>query len=111
MKTLRFRNEAQRYTVVAVSLSGRFRPVIENMTVVTAATCAMVFSARVKKFVVCGRAENTWYCREETRPAGAAVVFHRRGKQRQASARTNKNAGAFFGIERAGAGVFGAFFA
>src|SRR5215510_11476172 len=44
---------------------------------------------------------------EEARPAGATVVLHRRGEERQAAAGADEDAGALLAIERARAAALG----
>ncbi len=76
-----------------------------------AAARAVILRARIDEVVVVLGFENAGNGREEARPAGAAVEFHVGGEERQVAARAGKDAGAFFGVERARARALGAFFA
>src|SRR5512134_389134 len=75
------------------------------------AALAVVLDARQEQVVVGLGLEHTRYRREEARPAGPALVLHRRGEERQVTARAGKHALALFAIERARARALGVFLA
>src|SRR2546426_9350253 len=81
------------------------------MAVVPAAADAVVLGARVDQEVVLLRLEGPRDAGEEARPAGARLVLHFRGEERQAAAGAGEHAGAFLLVERARAGALGAFLA
>ena len=72
---------------------------------------AVIFGARQDQLVISPGTEHAWNRREETRPAGAALVFHCRGKERQSASRTNEYTRTILAVQRAGAGTFGPLFA
>src|SRR6266566_1598622 len=81
------------------------------MAVVAAATDAVVFGARQDQLIVRTGAECPWNRGEETRPAGAALVFHIRGKEGQVAADANEYTRPLFVVQRARAGGLGTFLA
>ncbi len=62
-----------------MTLAGRRRTVVEDMTQMTAAAAAVHFGAYGKQAAVDRRGDGIGQRRGETRPAGAAVVLRRRG--------------------------------
>lgn len=105
------REKAQGDAVVAPALAGGRRTVVENVAVVAAATDTMIFAARQDQLVIRFVGECAGYRGEETRPAGAALVFHVGGKERQVAADANKYTGPLFVVQRARAGGLGTFLA
>src|SRR5258706_15150517 len=101
-------NKLERQAVVAPTFAGRRRTVVENVAMMTAAADAMIFDARQNQFEIRAGFERRGNAREETRPAGAAVVFHLRRENRQAATSADENARLFFIVERTGARRFGA---
>src|SRR2546428_13129146 len=81
------------------------------MAVVPAAADAVVLGARVDQEEVLLHLEGARDAGEEARPAGARLVLHFRGEERQAAAGADEHPGAFFLVERARAGALGAFLA
>src|ERR671912_769416 len=81
------------------------------MTMMSAATDAVILGARQDQLIIGAGAEHAWNRREKTRPAGAAFVFHRRCKERQSTSRASENTWTFFTVQRAGARSFGPLFA
>src|SRR5262245_44067437 len=69
-------NELERDAVVAITLAGGSRPIVEHVTVMAAAADAVVLDARREQSKVLLRPENARDRGEETGPARAAVVFH-----------------------------------
>ena len=65
----------QRLTVVAVSLSGRGWPIIENVPMMAAADSAMIFDALPNELVIFFRIENAGQRIEEAGPSSTTVVF------------------------------------
>src|SRR5271166_6358276 len=94
------RYETQCDTVVAVAQSGRRRAVVKNVSLVSGTPHAMVFGARHDQLKVLLRGEAAGNQGEETRPSGAAVVFHLRAEERQRAGGTHKHAGALLRVER-----------
>ena len=104
-------NEVQRHAVVAPALAGGRRAIIEDMAVVAAAADAVIFGAGQNELVISSGAEYPRDRRKETRPTGAALIFHLGGKRRQIASDTHEDAGTFFIVQRARAGPLGAFLA
>src|SRR5258706_12744953 len=67
----------------------------------------MVLGARIEQLVVGPGLDAAGYCREETRPAGAAFVFHLGGEKRQVASRAGEVALALLVVERARARTLG----
>src|SRR5437870_10300977 len=84
------RDEPQRHAVVAPALPGRRWTVVEHVPVVTTAAHTVVLRARPDQFKVSAGGERVGYRGEETRPARAAIKLHRRSKERQTTASTDK---------------------
>src|SRR5258706_8482404 len=101
-------NELQRQPVVAPTFARRRRAVVEDVAMMTAAADAVIFGARQDQFEIRAGFERRGNAREETRPAGAAVVFHLRRENRQAATGADENARPFFIVERTGARRLGA---
>src|SRR5688500_2127448 len=97
--------------VDAVAQAGRLRSVVENMTEMSAAATAMHFGPQHPEGAVFGLAEGVFQRLIKARPAGAALVFGLRGKQRQVAAGAGEDALALFLQQRARARAFGAVFA
>src|SRR5829696_6745543 len=72
-----------------------------------AAADAVILRARIQNLVIGADAEHPGDRGKEARPAGAALVFHRRREDRQIAARAREYALALFAIQRAGAGAVG----
>ena len=106
-----FGYEAERDAVVAVAQPGRLRTVVEEMALVAAAADAVVLGARIDQLEVALGAERAGNQREKARPAGAALVLHRRGEERQAAADADEHAGTLLAIQRARARALGPFIA
>src|SRR6185503_5203174 len=104
-------DKLERDTIVAPAFSRRLWTVVEDMAMMAAAARAMILGARQNKFVICAGFERCRDRREKARPAGAAFVFHVRGKDRQAAAGAGKNSRALLAIERARTGRLGALLA
>src|SRR6056297_723206 len=68
-------HELQRDPVQAMALACRLRPVVEDMTEVTAAAAAMHFGAHHEELAVGLRADGIGQRLPEARPSGAAVVL------------------------------------
>ena len=62
-------------TVDAVTQAGRFRPVVEDMAEMAAATAAVDFGAQHAVGAVVGLADGVIERLVKTRPAGAALEF------------------------------------
>src|SRR3954463_13361091 len=105
------RNELQRDAVVAVTLAGRRRTVVEDVALVAAAAHAVVLGARDKHLVVRLRRDRSGQRRPEARPAGAALELGVRRKQRQVAAGADEAPLALLVVERARSRVLGAFVA
>src|SRR5262245_14644787 len=73
-------DKPQRDAVVAPALPGGWRAVVEHVSVVAAAAHAMIFGAWPDQFKIPLGGEHVRYRREKTRPARAAIKFHRRRK-------------------------------
>ena len=76
------RNEPERHPVVAPTLAGRRRAIVEKVAVMPAAADAMVLRARQNQLEVLFSAQMTGNVGEEAWPAGAAVELHLRGEKR-----------------------------
>src|SRR5258706_2829884 len=103
--------ENQRDAVIAPALSGGLRSVVEDVAVMPAAACAMVFGARKNQFEIATGVERTGQGGKKTRPAGAAVELHLRGVDRQVAGRAMEHALAFFIVQRAAERSLGALLA
>lgn len=103
------RYEAQRHTVIAVTQSGRFRPVLENMAMMPAAARAMVFRARHEQFAVCFGLEGVVDTRKKTWPTGTAIKLHIRREQRLTASGANECSPAVLVVERTGEAALCAF--
>src|SRR4051794_17260776 len=88
----RRRLEHQRKAVHAVAQAGRLRAVVEDMAEMAAATAAVDLGAQHAEGTVLGLAHRIVERLPETRPAGAALEFRLRGKQRQVAAGAGKDA-------------------
>jgi len=80
--------EGQGDPVVAVTLAGGPRPVVEHMTLMTTATPAMVFGARNDQPEVLAGLNSVRQGLPKTGPTGVAVKFGGGRKQRQLATRT-----------------------
>src|SRR4051812_23332066 len=84
------RDELQGDAVVAVTLAGRRRTVVEDVALVAAAAHAVVLGARDEHLVVGLHRDRPGQRRPEARPAGAALELRVRGEQRQFAAGTDE---------------------
>src|SRR5687767_11558815 len=98
------RDEPERDTVVAPALVGGRRAVIEDVAVVAAAALAVVLLPRVDQEEVLLGVEHARDGGEEARPAGARLVLHLGGEQRQPAAGAGVDPRPLLGVERARAG-------
>ena len=74
------RNKLQCETVVAPTLPGGPRAVVKDMSLVAAATAAVIFGTGKKQLKVALGLNSTFNGREEARPTCAAVEFHLGGE-------------------------------
>src|SRR3984957_3311650 len=103
--------EHQREAVDAVAQPGRLRPVVEHVTEMAAAAAAMNFGSYHAQGAVFGLADGVFKRLIKARPAGAALEFRLRGKQRQIAAGTGEDAFAVLLEQRARPRALGAFLA
>src|SRR3569833_3842539 len=78
-------NERQHRAIVAVAQAGGLRPVLEDVAMLAAAACAVVFGARRRQFQVGLGFHMAGRRIVEAGPAGAAVVFEPGGEERQSA--------------------------
>src|SRR5262245_60298498 len=104
-------DKSQRNAVVAVAQARRLGAVVEHVAVMAPAADAVVLGPREDQLEIALGAEHARDRGEEARPAGAAVVLHRRSEERQAAAGADEDAGAFLAVERARACALGPFLA
>src|ERR1700712_817557 len=79
-------------TVHAVAQAGRLWPVIEQMAEMAATAAAVDFGPQHPKGPIFGLADRVVERLVKTRPAGAALEFGVRGKQRQGAAGAGEGA-------------------
>src|SRR5215813_6568798 len=91
------RNELQRDAVVAVALARWLRTIVEHVTLVAAATRAVILGAREHQLEVGLRAEPSRDRRIEARPSGAALVLGFAQEERQIAPRAGEVALALLG--------------
>src|SRR6266404_5112617 len=103
--------EDQRKAVDAVAQAGRLRPIVKDVTEMTAAAAAVNFSPQHPKGAVFGLADGIVERLIKTRPAGAALEFRLRGEQRQVAAGAGEGALAVFLEQRARSRPLGALLA
>src|SRR3981081_4481572 len=103
--------EFQRKAVHAVAQAGRLRPIVEDVTEMAAAAAAVNFGSQHPKGAVFGLADGVLERLIETRPAGAALEFRLRGKQRQVAAGASEDALAMLLEQRARSRPLGALLA
>lgn len=104
-----FRNKDKCDAVAAVAFSGGSGTVIEDMAVVTAASCTVIFGARQYQFEVCLCFQASFDCCMKAGPSGTAIEFVVRTEQRQTTAPALVNAFSVFSIEVAAVRLLGAF--
>src|SRR6201996_8613028 len=107
----RSRMKLQGESIHAVAQAGRLRPIVENVTEVTAAAAAVNFGPQHSEGAVFALADGVFERLPKTRPAGAALIFRCRGEQRQIAAGTGEDALAMLLEQRACPRSFGAFLA
>ena len=95
------RHKLQGNTVITPPLAGRWGAIIEDMSLMTSASGAVVFGAGPNQLEIKFCFKPPINACEEARPPGAAVVFHLRTEQRQLAAGTDKGAFLFVLIKRA----------
>src|SRR5215469_18866506 len=104
----RCRREFQRNAVHAVAQPGRFGPVGEHVTKMTAAAMARHRGAEHAKGAILALVHRMLQWCPETWPAGAAFKFRFRRVERQVAAGAAERAGTMLVIERAGEWPLGA---
>src|SRR5665647_796846 len=100
--------EHQRKAVHAVAQAGRLRSIVEDVAEMAAAAAAVDFGPQHSEGAVFGLADGIFQRLIETRPAGAALEFSFRGKQRQVAAGAGEDALAVFLEQRARTRALGA---
>src|SRR6266446_3348188 len=100
--------KVERGAVHAVAQAGGLRTIVKYVAEVTAALAAMHFGTGHEKTAVGLRLDCLLNRRREARPAGAAVEFGVRGKQRLAATGAAVDALAILLVERARSRAFGA---
>src|SRR5271154_6479501 len=98
----------QREAVHAIAQAGRLRPVVEDVTEMSATTTAVNFGPQHPERPVFGLAHGVIERLVETRPAGAAFEFRLRGEQRQITTGAGKDALAMLLQQRARSRSLGA---
>src|ERR1700682_5562662 len=101
------RDEFERQAIVAPALAGGWRPVVKNMSLMSAAARAVIFRPRQYELEVLFGREMTWNAGKKARPAGAAFEFHLRGEQRQRTTCADEYSGPLFAIQPARERPFG----
>ena len=79
------------------------------MPLVSSAAYAVIFGARQDHFEIALGVDRARFRIEETRPAGAALVFRRAVEQRLKAGGADEGAGALFVVEFARSGAFRTF--
>src|SRR6185436_1794514 len=105
LQSVRF--EAKRYSVVAPTLASRLWTILEHVSLVSSAAGTVVFGSHHEELAISLRLHDAGKAGVETWPAGTAVEFHVRGKQRLATAGTHISTLAFFIVQRVGEGPLG----
>jgi len=103
--------EAQRHAVVAVALAGGPGTVVEDMTLMTAATTAVIFGAGNQQTEVLAGCDGVGQGLPKTGPASATVEFGCGGKQRQLAAAAQILTGALLLVEGTAEGSLSAMLA
>lgn len=93
--------EFERYTVIAPALTCRLRTILEHMALMTTAFDAVVFGSRPDEFEIELGCKVSGDAVEKTRPAGSALVLHRRCKERKLTSGAKEKTSALFRIKRA----------
>src|ERR1700680_3261702 len=100
-RSLNFRMELQRDAVDAIAQSRRRRTVVEDVTEVAVAALAVDLVALHSDAHVARFRDRIFQRRVETRPAGSAVEFRHRLKERQVATGARKRPGSVLVLERA----------
>src|SRR5256714_10568931 len=97
----RGRDELESQAVVAPALARGSRPVVENVSLMSAAAYAVIFRSRQYELHVLLGGQVARDAGEKARPAGPAFEFHLRGEEGQRATRADEYAGAFFAVQGA----------